>query len=396
MSDAAERHAAFVTRLRDITSAPAAIIDAFARVPRHHFLPGVPLHLAYADDAVVTRNEGGIPTSSSSQPSLMARMLDQLGVQPGEHVLEVGTGTGYNAAVLAAYGAAVTTIEVQADLASAATARLGAAGIAATGNGAPAPGSVRVVAGDAAQPPAGRYDRVIVTAGCWALPAALVDAVADGGVLVAPLRINGMELALALAKEGAALRGAGGLPCGFLPLQAAGDHPQRWALGAGGFAIADADLGVEGRGALDRLLATPGRAVADPLGLSDGEDALAALLWLALQGDPLITIAQPRDDEPASWTIALNVLPTSLLLILLGATHRTVGQAVLHGADGALRAAAVAMKRWRAAGAPGPDRLELTVEPGADRTGWSLPYPAEGGAATMTRGAHRWTARYGP
>ena len=83
MSDAAERHAAFVARLRDSAAAPEPILDAFARVPRHLFLPGVPLDAVYADDAVVTRDEGGVPTSSSSQPSLMARMLDQLEVEPG-------------------------------------------------------------------------------------------------------------------------------------------------------------------------------------------------------------------------------------------------------------------------------------------------------------------------
>jgi protein-L-isoaspartate(D-aspartate) O-methyltransferase len=107
MNGTAERHAAFAERLREVSPAADPILDAFARVPRHLFLPGVSLDAVYADDAVVTRDEGGVPTSSSSQPSLMARMLEQLDVRAGDRVLEVGTGTGYNAALLAALGAAV-------------------------------------------------------------------------------------------------------------------------------------------------------------------------------------------------------------------------------------------------------------------------------------------------
>ena len=73
--DAGAGHAALVAALADADAAPAAVLDAFAAVPRHPFLPGVPLEDAYRDDAIVTATEDGVPTSSSSQPSLMARML---------------------------------------------------------------------------------------------------------------------------------------------------------------------------------------------------------------------------------------------------------------------------------------------------------------------------------
>ena len=201
MSEAAERHAGLVARLRHSEAASDRLLDAFARVPRHLFLPGTPLEAAYADDAIVTQDEAGIPTSSSSQPSLMARMIEMLDVGPGARVLEIGAGTGYNAAVLAAMGAAVTSVEL-----------------------------VRVVAGDGAAPPDGPYDRVIVTAGCWALPARLVNALADGGLLVAPLRVNGVELAVALRRYGDILRAVGGVPCGFMPLRGGEERPWRWSL----------------------------------------------------------------------------------------------------------------------------------------------------------------------
>jgi protein-L-isoaspartate(D-aspartate) O-methyltransferase len=397
MSEAAERHAAFAARLREAVAAEEQVLDAFARVPRHPFLPGIALEVAYTDDAVVTHDEGGIPTSSSSQPSLMARMIQMLDVQPGARVLEIGAGTGYNAALLAALGAAVTTVELQPGVAAAAAVHLREAGLDAADDGAPGvPGTVRVVTGDGAAPPDGPYDRVIVTAGCWALPPRLVGALADGGLLVAPLRVNGVELAVALRRDGDTLHAAGGLPCGFMPLRGDDERPWRWPLGAGGSATADADLGDEGRGALDRLLATPGRPVENPLGLRDGEQALDALLWLALRGDPLISLARPAGGGSPAWTVALDVLPASLLVIAPGPSFGTVSDAVLHGGEGALRACDAAMAAWRAAGAPGPGTLELTVEPSGDRTGWSLPFPTADGAATMTRGAHRWTLRYAP
>ncbi len=400
MTDAAQRHEALVARLRESASASERILAAFERLPRHHFLPDVPLDVAYTDDAIVTHDEGGVPTSSSSQPSLMARMLEQLEVGPGHQVLEIGAGTGYNAAVMAELGAAVTTVELQPEVAEAAREHLRAAGVptaraqVAAEPAAVEPGSVLVLTGDGAAPPAGRYDRIVITAGCWALPAALVEALADGGVLVAPLRVNGVELVLGLRREGDVLHGGGAIPCGFMPLRGGDERPWRWQLGGGGVATADADLGVEGRGALDRLLASPGRDVDDPLALRDGEHALGAILWLGLQGDPLLSLVLPGHDGRPPWVVGLDVLPASLLVIELAAGYRSVARARLHGGEGALRACIAGMEAWRAAGSPGPSALELTIERHGGRSGWSLPFTTPEGAATMVRGGHRWTLRY--
>src|SRR6187455_2945845 len=78
-----------------------AVEAAFRTVPRHLFLPGVPLARAYADEAVATQAVDGVTTSSASQPSMMAIMLAQLDLCPGHRVLEIGAGTGYNAALMA-------------------------------------------------------------------------------------------------------------------------------------------------------------------------------------------------------------------------------------------------------------------------------------------------------
>ncbi len=399
MSDAAQRHEGLVALLRESEAASERILDAFARVPRHTFLPSVPLGVAYTDDAIVTQDEGGVPTSSSSQPSLMARMLEQLELEPGDRVLEIGAGTGYNAALMAVLGAAVTTVELQPEVAAAAREHLAAAGIpTASEQGADAavePGSVLVVCGDGAAPPGGPYERIIITAGCWSLPAAVVGSLADGGVLVAPLRVNGVELVLGLRRKGDALRGGSAIPCGFMPLRGGDERPWRWQLGGGGVATADADLGTEGRGALDRLLSTPGRPVGDPLALEESEHALGAILWLGLQGDPMLSLVLPGQGGRPPWTVGLHVLPASLLVIELASGYRRVASARLHGGEPALRTCLAGMAAWRAAGSPGPAALELTVERRGDRGGWSLPFATADGAATMVRGAHRWTLRYG-
>jgi protein-L-isoaspartate(D-aspartate) O-methyltransferase len=339
----------------------------------------------------------------------MARMLEQLGLRAGDRVLEIGTGTGYNAALMAELGAAVTSVELQPDVAAAARRHLRALGIPTSGD-APgdaadaagdggaeppvAPGSVRVIAGDGAAPPDGPYERIIVTAGCWSLPAAVVDALADGGVLVAPLRVNGVELVLGLHRAGDVLSGGGAIPCGFMPLRGGDERPWRWELGGGGAATADADLGVEGRGALDRLLAERGRPVADPLELREGENALGAILWLGLQGDPLLSLMRPGQSGRPPWTVGLLVLPASLLVLELAPGYRALAGGWLHGGEAALRTCLAGMAGWRAAGSPGPAALQLTVERHNDRTGWSLPFATADGGATMVRGAHRWTLRY--
>ena len=73
-----------------------AVEAAFRAVPRHLFLPGIPLDKVYADEAIPTKYQDGFAISSSSQPAVMATMLEQLGVQTGHHVLEIGAGTGYH------------------------------------------------------------------------------------------------------------------------------------------------------------------------------------------------------------------------------------------------------------------------------------------------------------
>jgi len=118
------------------------------------------------------------PASSSSAPSIMNIMLDKLRLEPGRSVLEIGTGTGWNAAVMAKVGAIVTTVEIDADIAQGARAALDKAGYA----------DVVVVTGDGelGAPERAPYDRLIATAAATTVPYAWVSQVNDGGLIVFP------------------------------------------------------------------------------------------------------------------------------------------------------------------------------------------------------------------
>lgn len=112
----------------------ARVAAALAAVPRHSFVPSEPVERAYSEEAIIIRRDGrGVATRSSSQPGVVAVMLEQLDLGPGLRVLEIGAGAGYNAALLAWLvrpGGAVTTLDVQEDVAAESEAHPSAAGCA--------------------------------------------------------------------------------------------------------------------------------------------------------------------------------------------------------------------------------------------------------------------------
>lgn len=203
---------------------PGRIEAAMRSVPRHTFVPGVPLSDAYADDTVRTKHDDtGVAISAASQPRIVAMMLDMLGVEPGHRVLEAGAGTGYNAGLmgwLAGEHGLVVSIEVDDDLVTEARAGLAAAGIR----------NVQVVLGDGADgyPAEAPYDRVIATVGVWDMPPAWLAQLASHGRLVAPLRIRGSAArAIAFEHDGQRWRSTRSELCGFMPLRGAMADPRR-------------------------------------------------------------------------------------------------------------------------------------------------------------------------
>lgn len=189
---------------------------AFRAVPRHIFVPNAAVEEAYGNTVVSVKNdEQGRSLSCASAPNIVALMLEQAPIRPGMRVLELGTGTGYNAALLAHLtgpAGSVTTIDVDQDLTETARERLAEAGA----------GNVQVVLGDGAlgHPGGAPYDLVIATVGSHRIPAAWVDQLAPGGHLVAPVRIAGdVSRSIVFARESDRWASVQAQMCTFMPLR---------------------------------------------------------------------------------------------------------------------------------------------------------------------------------
>ncbi len=214
------RGALVQTLVRSGAIRTAAVAEAFRAVPRHLFLPQVPVADAYRDDAIITRRErGGLPSSSSSQPSIMAIMIEQAGLRRGHRVAEIGAGTGYNAAVLRELvgpGGRVVTVDIQPDVAQDAQAHLAAAGYA----------DVLVVAADGGfgYPPEAPYDRIMVTASVSELSPHWREQLVEGGVLVVPLRLRTQGLSVAFERRGSVLPSRSITCSGFMHLRGVFGH----------------------------------------------------------------------------------------------------------------------------------------------------------------------------
>ena len=187
-AEAARLRNALVDQIRESGYARTHAVEAALRtVPRHLFVPDASIDDAYANAPVnIKYDTDGTSISCASQPGVVALMLDQLEAQPGERILELGAGTGYNAALIAhlvGRDGHVTTIDVDDDLVEGARAHLTTAEFtnveALTRDGA---------VGHAEGAP---YDRIIATVGAHGVPHAWLDQLAPGGRLVVPQRLKG-------------------------------------------------------------------------------------------------------------------------------------------------------------------------------------------------------------
>lgn len=198
---------------------------AFRTVPRHAFVPaGTPLDVVYdVDRSVITKtDEHGVHLSSVSAAYIQARMIEQAGLGPGMRVLEIGSG-GYNAALLAevvGVDGHVVSVDIDADITDRAKVLLRETGY---------DDRVRVLRADAVHgvPGEGVFDRILVTVGAWDIPPAWLDHLAPNGVIVVPLRMNGVTRTIALRRDGDHLTSTSSEVAGFVPLQGEGARPER-------------------------------------------------------------------------------------------------------------------------------------------------------------------------
>jgi protein-L-isoaspartate(D-aspartate) O-methyltransferase len=383
------------------------IAAALRDVPRHLFLPHLPPEEVYLDDAIVTKRDAdGQPISSSSQPAIMAIMLDQLTLAPGQRVLEIGAGTGYNAALMkhiVGPSGAVVSVDIEADVAEAAREHLASAGYP----------DVTVVAADGADgyPPGAPYDRVIATVGVSDLAPAWLHQAGPGARIVVPLDVRGSQLAVAFGRAG-----SGGhwvsrsiAPCGFMRMRGSLAGPERAVvLQPGlsimlpdGFTLADGQE-VDGA-ALAAFLDGRPAEFATGVRTSSMQVFWGLGLWLAT-GDPRSCgVAEDRHDQDGPGRLARAPLRGGGMLATAGivdsggiavltADQPEPGQLVLevagfgpHGSElGTALAAHV--QAWDQAGQPGAARLHVDAYP---RSSPDEPAPGRG-ALLIERPATRF------
>jgi protein-L-isoaspartate(D-aspartate) O-methyltransferase len=185
----------------------ARTLAAMRKVPRHLFVPPGMAAQAY-DDHPLPIGHG----QTISQPYIVAFMTEALKLEGGETVLEIGTGSGYQAAVLAEIAARVYSIEIVSALAAEARARLAALGYT----------NVEVRAGDGYQgwPEAAPFDAIVVTAAAPRIPAPLEAQLRDGGRLVLPVGDEWQELVV-VTRRGDRFETKHVLPVRFVPMTGA-------------------------------------------------------------------------------------------------------------------------------------------------------------------------------
>ena len=169
-----EREAMVEHQIRDRGIRDERVLAAMREVPRHLFVPKGHERAAY-EDRPLPIGEG----QTISQPYIVAVMTEQLGLAPQDRVLEIGSGSGYQAALLAGLAGTVISIERLEGVAEQARENLARAGV--TG--------VRIVVGDGTEgyPPEAPYDAIIVTAASPGVPEPLIEQLAEGGRLIAPI-----------------------------------------------------------------------------------------------------------------------------------------------------------------------------------------------------------------
>jgi len=208
MSDVAfesERYAMIEGQLLRRGIRDARVLEAMLKVPRHEFVPVLDQQAAY-DDRPIAIGDG----QTISQPYMVAAMTEAAQIEPGDKVLEIGTGSGYQAAILAHLGAEVMTMERIPRLAEAARERLSRLGYK----------DIQIISedGSAGYPAGAPYAAILVTAGAPAVPQVLIGQLAEGGRLVIPVGTLQQQTLLVILKRGDKLSVRELDPCQFVPL----------------------------------------------------------------------------------------------------------------------------------------------------------------------------------
>lgn len=210
---AALRRAMVEEQIRKRGVKSTRVLDVMGRVPRHLFVPEELAAHAYEDRALGIGEQQTI-----SQPYMVASMTEYLELQGGERVLEVGAGSGYQAAILAELAREVITVEKNVALAESARARLASLGYR----------NVRVEIGDGTLgwSQAAPFDGILVAAAAPAIPQPLVSQLAEGGRLVIPVGESDKQMLMRIRKRGGEITEEKLFACQFVPLRGSYGWPE--------------------------------------------------------------------------------------------------------------------------------------------------------------------------
>jgi protein-L-isoaspartate(D-aspartate) O-methyltransferase len=344
----------------------ALVADALRTVPRHIFLPDLPPDAAYRDEAIVTKRDAdGMPTSSSSQPTIMAIMLDQLGAARGQRVLEIGAGTGFNAALLAHVvgpRGKVVSIDLDPEIVGRAEENLSAAGCE----------GVTVVEADGAAGYPGRapYDRIISTVGVWDLAPAWHEQLGRDGRLVVPLDLRGVQRAVCFERAGDHWTSLSTRPCGFMRMRGSFAGPERHYL-----LDKDSELTLmlpEAReldtAAVVEALDSPELEVGTGVSATQAELFDGFALWLAIREPRWFSLSERAPGtrlagaplRSADAVLSAGILDDFGLATL---TTNEDGELAVTGADRIAEELAEHVVAWDEAGRPGTDGLRIDAHP---------------------------------
>ncbi|RKN05691.1 methyltransferase domain-containing protein [Streptomyces radicis] len=339
---------------------------AFAAVPREVFAPAFSIRTprglrdctaadpdfwatVYSDDSLITlRDAAGTAISSSSQPSLMARMLEAFTVNDGDRVLEIGTGTGYNTALLCHRLGAERVVSVDIDpvLTEAAREKLRRIGY-----------EPEIITGDgtAGHPGSGPYDGILATCGVHRIPRAWLDQLRPGAVIVA--NIGAGIVRLVTREDGGATGRYLPEEAGFMPARPVADHV---AATAGRYSAL--------------IVRTPGRTRVEPLPVAR-EEAADFYRALALTRAMEVVLVHHgvlgmtlRDGEKT--THGLVHPPTASWARVVPDGAGAVAEVTTGGPRDLWAERRALLVPWFRAGRPGPGRYGLSVDPRGGHTLW--------------------------
>lgn len=336
---------------------------AFRAVPRHLFLPNLPLERAYADDAIpIKRDEDGNVLSSISQPSMIIIMLKQLQLRPGDNVLEIGAGTGYNAALmqyLVGDTGRVTTIEVDQDMVQLARENLQRVSMGS---------SITLVHGDGAlgYAPRAAYDRIIATVGIWDVPETWVRQLKTDGILVAPMWLDALQASAAFQLQpDNTLYSENNLLCGFIQLrgESAGPRTHR-RIGSSALTVMSNEASQIDSAALHALLSDDLETayLSAPLSSAEFWHSFMPYLMLYAPSGYIFGVYILSDDAPA-----YGIEGHGFMLLAQASAcfvpYRGQGRAYTFGSADAFLTIQDCLTAWDQAKRPTSERLRMRLLP---------------------------------